>query len=149
MCLCRVSQQVSSLMACWRKLSLNLLVLNRVLLNHLPNSRIVNRLQFGQPEPEDALHPPLLLYATLCTILGGEMLVEITLQVEADRPTLKRQSLKDVNYSLYSNEKGGPYLSQQHGWLQECARFGSTTYALLAALIPVQECCWVPTSPLS
>ena len=49
----------------------------------------------------------------------------------------------------YVNEVGGPNLSQEHDWLQECARLGSTTSALLGALIPVQECCWLPASPLS
>ena len=43
----------------------------------------------------------------------------------------------------YVNEVGGPNLSQQHNWLQECAQLGSTTSALLAVLIPVQECCLV------
>ena len=49
----------------------------------------------------------------------------------------------------YVNEVGGPKVSQQHDWLEECARFRSTTTALLAALIPGQQCCWLPARPLS
>ena len=38
----------------------------------------------------------------------------------------------------YVNEIGGPNLSQQYDWLQEHARVGSTTSALLATLIAIQ-----------
>ena len=47
----------------------------------------------------------------------------------------------------YVNEVGGPNLSQQPDWLQECARFGSTSSALLTELIRVQECCWLMAHP--